>query len=116
MRFTVTGRRMGKTQKLLDWMRAAPEGEHRVGVFDTPQDAMRVYRETFDEAGEPTWGESWQFVSLDEIRAPGAMRGVLRGRGGTVVVGMDNIDLILQSLSPFQVEFVTATGIIEEAT
>lgn len=98
----------GKTKLLLEWLKDAPEGEHRVLVSHTPEEAMRVYRSTRLD-GEVSPFESWQFVGVQEIR-PGAWAGVLYGRGGRVVLGIDNIDLVLEKLIGWPVGIVTATG------
>jgi hypothetical protein len=89
--FEVRARQSGKTTDLLAWVADAPEGEHRVFVTHSKEEAMRVYRENRDRF------ESWQFVGIDEVK-PGAWAGVIIGRGGRVVLGLDNFDLMLERL------------------
>lgn len=60
-RFDMRDRQTGKTTDLLAWMRAAPEGEHRIYVGHSNEAAMALYREHRDEF------ESWQFVGLREV-------------------------------------------------
>lgn len=103
MRVMVTGRQGGKTTAMLEWMRGAPEGEHRVCVSASREQAMRLLRDNPDL-------ESWQFVALDDVRRGGAFGGVLRGRGGHVVLGIDNLDMVLGALIYWPVDAVTVTG------
>jgi hypothetical protein len=95
------GRREGKTKAMLDWMRAAPDGEHRVCVAHSSEEAMRLLRENPDL-------ESWQFVGPNEI-TKGAWSGVLFGRGGRMVLGIDNLDLLLSRLVGWEVGAVSIT-------
>ncbi len=81
-------RRVGKTFAMLKWMREAPEGEHRVCVSVSKDEAMRLLRENPDL-------ESWQFVSSDEI-GRGTWSGVLFGRGGHISLGVDNADWLFE--------------------
>lgn len=99
----ITGdRQTGKTTAMLEWMRSAPRGEHRVCVAHSRHEAMRLLRENPDL-------ESWQFVSLDDVRDRTAFGGVLRGRGGQVVLGIDNVDLIIQRVLAWPVGAVSIT-------
>jgi hypothetical protein len=94
-------RHAGKTTAMLDWMRAAPEGEHRVCVAHSREEAMRLLRENPDL-------ESWQFVGPDEVtRAAGSA--VLRGRGGRIVLGFDNVDLTLGRIFHWEIGAVSLT-------
>lgn len=102
MKVIIGGRQSGKTARLLAWMHEAPEGEHRVCVTFSDMEAMRLLRENPDL-------ESWQFVGTGEVRA-GAWSGVLRGRGGHIVLGYDNADLALQQMVPFELGVITVTG------
>lgn len=97
-------RQGGKTTRMLQWMREAPQDEHRVIVCATQREAMRLLRENPDL-------ESWQFVSLDEVkdRDSGAWSGVLYGRGGRIVLGLDNLDLMLSDLIKWPVDAVSLT-------
>jgi hypothetical protein len=99
---SVLPRGAGKTTRILEWMRAAPEGEHRVCVSATQQEAMRLLRENRDL-------ESWQFVGPDDVTAK-AWSGVLAGRGGQVVLGLDNADLILRRLMRWPIGTATWTA------
>lgn len=92
-KIVIRPRQGGKTTEMLRWMREAPAGEHRVIVSATRQEAMRLLRENPDLA-------SWQFVSIDEVRSAdkSAGSGVLYGRGGQIVLGIDNLDLALSQL------------------
>lgn len=102
MRFIIRDRQQGKTTDLLAWMREAPEGEHRICVSHARDRAMQLLRENPDL-------ESWQFVTAEDLRGHGAFSGVLRGRGGRVVLGVDDLDLVLSRLLGWQVGLVTAT-------
>ena len=74
---------------MLEWVRKAPPGEHRVIVCATEQQAMDLYRENQDL-------ESWQFVGPRDIEERGGWEGVLMGRGGSIVLGIDNADWFIQ--------------------
>lgn len=102
MEFILRPRQGGKTTDMLAWLRAAPEGEHRIIVSQSPKEAMRLLRENPDL-------ESWQFVGFEELSSPTIWAGVLYGRGGHIVLGIDNIDLILAELIKWRVARVTAT-------
>ena len=101
MKVITAGRRGGKTTAMLEWMRAAPEGEHRVCVAHSRDYAMRLLRENPDL-------ESWQFVAPHDI-TPQAWSGVLRGRVGRIVLGIDNLDLILGPLLGQEVGAISVT-------
>lgn len=100
----------GKSTRLLEWMRAAPEGEHRVCVSHTSDEAMRLYRSTFDTDDNPTWAESWQFIGANELFEPGWSGAVLRGRAPRIVIGVDNLDLILSRIFGWDVGAITLTA------
>ena len=103
MEIIVLPRQGGKTTKMLEWIRGAPEGEHRVIVCPTGQEAMRLLRENPDL-------ESWRFVSMDEVRpGGGGWSGVLYGRGGRMVLGIDNLDLMLSRLFGWEVGAFSAS-------
>lgn len=97
-------RRRGKTERLLDWMAAAPVSEHRVCVSPTLEESHRVQR-----IGLERGLESWQFCSLSETMDRGSWSGVLAGRGGRIVLGLDNIDIMLPALLGREVGMVTIT-------
>ena len=88
-------------------MRDAPDGEHRVMLCHSSSEAMRLLRHSRDQ---DMGLESWQFVSSGDI-TDGAWSGVLRGRGGSIVVGIDNLDMFLQHIvGGWPVGAVTMTG------
>jgi len=109
MIFKVGERSTGKTQAPLEWMREAPEGEHRVMVCHSRQSSMAMLRAA-REAGLDL--ESWQFVCADEVvqSRGGGWEGVPYGRGGAIVLGIDNADLILPSLFQQRIGYITGTG------
>lgn len=108
MRFIVRHRSQGKTTKLIEWMKAAPEGEARVLITHSLGETNRLQRENPDMA-------SWQFVNIPDLTGAGFMAGVLAGRRN-VVLAIDNLDMVLQSLlrSPFPIEVVAATGELDD--
>lgn len=107
VKVAVLPRQGGKTTKLLQWMRDAPDGEHRVMLCHSSSEAMRLLRHSRDQ---DMGLESWQFVSSGDI-TDGAWSGVLRGRGGSIVVGIDNLDMFLQHIvGGWPVGAVTMTG------
>lgn len=106
MKIIVSPRGGGKTEALLRWMQEAPEGEHRVFVAFSSQEAMRVLR----LAREQDRGlDSWQFVGVEEARDPGAWSAVTRFRGGRIVLGFDNLDMWLERQFSHEVAVVTMT-------
>lgn len=109
MNFMVGGRRVGKTTRLLQWAQEAPEGEHRIVVSMSGQRAMELLRLARQD-NLPL--ESWQFVGYDEV-VPGTWPAVLRGRGGKIVLGLDDLDTQMRSLfAGYEVGMITATGAI----
>lgn len=108
MQFHITGRQGGKTSQLLDWMEGAPEGEHRVMVCHTRERSMQMLNLSRVQERKL---ESWQFVSAQEVLPYSrAFSGVLYGRGGHIVLGIDDLDLTINHMFGFIVERVTATG------
>lgn len=106
MRVTVLPRQGGKTTRMLQWAREAPKGEHRIIVSPTMEESMRLLRENPDL-------ESWQFVSIREVADNDrrAWSGVLMGRGGHIVLGLDNLDLIIKYfIHTWPIHRVTITG------
>lgn len=106
MKFFIADRQSGKTEKIIEWMIDAPEGEHRVCVSHSHQRAMRLLRECRERRLEV---ESWQFVGIEEIDKR-TWSGVLAGRGGHIVLGIDDLDMSIRHLLVWPVGFVTATG------
>jgi len=92
----------GKTTRLIQWMREAPEGEKRVAVFSSMQEVSRLQRENPDV-------ESWRFLSFDDIEA-------LRGYDRDIVVGIDNLSWFLSRAlgGRFPAGLVTFTGQVEQ--
>lgn len=108
MEFHITGRQHGKTTRLLDWLEAAPEGEHRIAVCHNAQRSMDLLHQSRKQGRRL---ESWQFVSAEEVaRGSRVFSGVLRGRRGHIVLGIDDLDLTIQNMFQFEVGRITATG------
>jgi len=105
----VADRQRGKTTALLEWARSAPEGEHRIIVCHTSARAMELLRAEYDREDGL---ESWHFVGIEEV-TPEAWSGVLRGLGGTVVLGIDDLDLVLHRLLGigWRIGAFTVTGV-----
>lgn len=113
MQFHITGRGQGKTTQMLQWMSEAPEAqsdEIRVCVSPHPREAMRLLRLS-REMGLGL--RSWQFVSIDELNA--SLWSSVRGRRN-IVLGFDNLELILSRLipGPWPVRYASATGTLVE--
>lgn len=106
MKFDIGGRQVGKTKRMLDWAEAAPEGEHRVIVSATEHQAMDLLRRSRKEERKL---ESWQFVGVQELKGNQIFSGVIMGRGGQIVLGIDNLDLIVGNWFQFRVGRVSAT-------
>lgn len=101
MCFDIGGRQSGKTTRLIDWMLAAPEGERRVLVSHSRDEARRLEREY--RAEYPSGAlQSWQFVTAGDLER-------LHGHG-RVVLAIDNLDLVLPQLVRLPVGYVSATG------
>lgn len=104
--FHITDRGSGKSMQLLKWLTEAPEGEWRIYVSHSSERAMRMLRHARSLDLEV---ESWQFVGVEEVRAH-TWSGVLAGRGGHVVLGLDDLDLMFYHLFGWPVHRVSATG------
>lgn len=113
MRVIVGGRGTGKTEALLRWAQEAPEGEARVVVSHSLRASHQLQGEA-RKRGLPL--ESWQFVSLEEVGAPGFQAGTRLTR--RVVLAADNADIVLQWLLRTQdpIDVITATGSVEVLT
>lgn len=98
MRIEVLPRQMGKTTRMLEWMREAPPGETRICVTATREEAMRLLRENKDL-------NTWQFISLQEAREGFANR----GRSRNLVYGLDNLDMMLKDMFDWPVGMITLT-------
>lgn len=101
----------GKTPRLLDWVRSAPDDEIRVAVFHSDKEAHRQMRAAYDREEIPSVFETWQFVSIDEVTHAdsGFMWGV-KLRRKHIVFGLDNLDLMLSSFIRWPIGMVTMTG------
>jgi len=104
--FVIGGRHSGKTEAMFKWMLEAPESEHRVCVSHSHERSMRMLRESRERGYNL---ESWQFVGCEGITQR-SWSGVLMGRGGHIVLGLDDVDLQLRLMLGWPVEFVTGTG------
>lgn len=113
MRIILGGRNTGKTNHMLKWLMDAPEGEHRVCVSHSLQESRRLMRYARIDRQLPL--ESWQFVSWQEV-GPGGWSGVLMGHGGRVVLGFDNLDLIMSRVLGFEVGAISLGGDVELAS
>jgi hypothetical protein len=111
--FRVGGRRSGKSTKLLDWLAEAmveesavqySERKEVIVVSANRQHSDMLYRMAKDRHIDVLKD---QFITIDE-----AMRGGLRGMKARV--GMDESQYILQLLCNHQLEFLTATGELDE--
>lgn len=116
MYFFIAGRQSGKTTKIIDWMRAAPEGVGRVCVCISLMECNRLQREYcyWDGEGEDPPGrlETWQFITWEEVVSHrDSLSGITRGRGWTIEYGIDNVEIILGQMSRWPIRFVTATGV-----
>lgn len=110
-------RAAGKTTNMLRWLREAPEGEIRVLVSRSSQEAMRVYRSTMVDAIDRMYSEfeSWQFIGIDELRpGPGPLFSAVPGRN-RIVLGVDDLDFILARVmsSPWPIRAISfSTGAV----
>lgn len=101
----MVGRGRGKTTDLLQWVTEAPEDEIRIFVTFKHEEAMRILRRARDLDLDV---ESWQFVSWDEIFGPGVWSGVrYANREKRIVLGIDNLDIILRNMVPWEVGVAT---------
>jgi hypothetical protein len=98
MKVEILPRQMGKTTRMLEWMRSAPPGETRICVCVTGEEAMRLLRENPDL-------NSWQFMGFGEAREGAA----IRGRGRNLVYGLDNLDMMLSYWFDWPVGMITLT-------
>ena len=106
--FVAGGRQTGKTKRLLEWMKAAPEGERRVIICHSRARAVDLRRECQNK-GIPV--EEWQFCGPDEPRdRKGAWNDRMRRGLGRVVFGVDDLDLILGGLIGGPVGIAAWTG------
>lgn len=91
--------RHGKTSRLLEWMQSGPENEWRVGVFHSLQEAHNQMRAAYERGEIPDTYETWQFIALDDVLySDGSLLSGVHLRGGRIVFGIDNLDLMLSRL------------------
>lgn len=101
--FQISDRKTGKTTLLLEWIKAAPEGERRLFVAGTVEMAQQAWKRS-EEMGMKL--AKHDFVSVNQI-VNGNMRGLKNA-----ILGIDNIDIMLQGLfDHYPVGRVTATGV-----
>lgn len=104
MQIYVSGRQEGKTTKMLEWMRAASEDETRVLVVHNEMRAMTLHRENPDL-------DSWQFVGWEEmVKIRGRHATSVRGE---VVLGIDDLDLLLTHQFAHPIGRISITGEID---
>jgi hypothetical protein len=94
----VGGRKTGKTTLLLEWMK---ESTDRVMVCHSVEMCNVVWRRSEEMSLNL---DRDRFVSLEQIR-----NGRLHGRN--VILGVDNLDLLLYSIFGAPVRRITATAI-----
>lgn len=99
MLFRVGPRNSGKTTRMIDWMKdGVGKGETRICLCINEHEAERLRREFCFKFNL----EDNQFVTLNTL---------LRVRGRRkVVIGIDNLDIILKILLGETIGLVTATG------
>lgn len=98
MELFITPRQGGKSSHLINWVRSAPGGTIRILVAHSEDEAMRLYRSTWDEDGNPTDLESWQFISWEDATRPRGLAAVRRLRpDDRIEFAIDNADLILSA-------------------
>lgn len=99
MKFDIGDRRSGKTTRMIQWLLNAPEGERRVIVTHSESEAHRIRKLIKGMDIEVEQGQVISAGSQD-----------LRGRNPNVVLGIDNLELVLGGLIGHRVSRVTATG------
>lgn len=104
MKFDIGGRQTGKTSRMLQWMLSQPEDESRVIIVHSEHEAQRL-RQILKNSGIEV--DAWKIVRADQARN-------LMGRD--VVLGIDNLDLILGSLFGRSVSRISATGELDDGT
>lgn len=96
MRFYVTGRQMGKSTRMLEWMRVNPDV---VMICHSERECVHLA----EMSGLP----STRFITVRQAKDP-----QLRGRG-PIRVGIDNLNIVLPILleqTSIEILYVTATG------
>lgn len=105
MELVIRGRGEGKTARLMEWLSGGTDKEARVMVSFNYYESGRLMREGVKSGRF----ESWQFVTFDELLAPGALSGLaLSGR--SPVLAIDNADIILQRMAHHRIEVMSLTS------
>lgn len=100
--FHIGLRGAGKTYQMLQWAKDAPEGERRLIVCHSHARSMDLLR----ESRERDLGlESWQFLSVEQAR-----NGAYSLARDQIVLGIDDLDLVLPQFFAWPVARVAATG------
>jgi len=89
MRFMLTGRRMGKTTKMIEWFKEDPA--NRMIVTFSEQEAHRISKE----------------YGIPQRKVVSARKDALGGR--REVRGIDNVDIILAQMFGPEIDLMTAT-------
>jgi hypothetical protein len=103
MLWILQARKTGKTTAMLEWASHSPKGEARVIVTPTKEEAMSLLRRSRNEGYTLS---SWQFISVEEARRP-SHAAIEPGR---VVLGLDDVDRMLQRMFHFPVVRATASS------
>ena len=103
MRVLDVGRKKGKTTRLLQWVSESEPGTARVFVSRTRNEAMDLLVIARNRGLDV---QSWQFVGWEELKAPRLWM-MAKER---IVLGIDNLDLIVQDMVRWPIELVTLCG------
>lgn len=106
LRVAVLPRGLGKTTKLLKWVRAAPKDQYRALVSQSREARDQAFRQSQTDGGKKL--DSHQFIAAEDLAQ--MARAHFRGVSGEVVLGVDDVDVILQVLLGCGVGAVTMTG------
>ena len=111
MKWLVGGRASGRTTEMLRWVAESSDGDVRVLISLTSDEAMMNLRRAREMGLEV---ESWQFIGWEEVR-DGRFRGSRIGYPD-VRFGIDNLDLLLSRLLPIPVSAASIeAGLLEIA-
>ena len=98
----------GKTTRLLQWLREAPQGELRVLVSFSEQESRRVQKIGVDE-----WDlKPWQFIAANQAHRLGSVLWLplrLDNPPSNIVLGVDNAELVLGILLHQPVKALSVT-------
>lgn len=98
MKFDIGDRRSGKTTRMIQWLLNGREGERRLLVVHSAQEVERLQRMLKDMGIER---DNIEIINVNDLR---------NLRGKSVIVGVDNLELILSQLIPAPITRVTASG------